>query len=283
MKYGLALGGGAAKGAAHIGVLQALEEQGITLHAIAGTSVGAIIAAFYAFGKSTDDIYTIAESMSLSHISGFTLKKKGFSTTDRLESLLVEQLGNVNIEDAAIPLSVVASNIRTGKKQVFTEGNLAKAVAASAAVPGLFIPVEINGEEFVDGGLLENVPVSPLKTMGANMVIAVDLDGGDGFEAPNDVFDVLSNALDIAINSKTKAQLKQANIRLYLNLREFSRTDNRDRTAELVAVAYLHAKKKLQRIRWYKHFPLLQGIWRFYRKITPIAMPNILRDWREKF
>lgn len=283
MKYGLALGGGAAKGAAHIGVLQALEEQKITLHAIAGTSVGAIIAAFYAFGKSTDDIYTIAESMSLSHISGFTLKKKGFSTTDRLESLLIEQLGDVNIEDAAIPLSIVASNIRTGKKQVFTEGNLAKAVAASAAVPGLFIPVEINGEEFVDGGLLENVPVSPLKTMGANLIIAVDLDGGDGFEAPNDVLDVLSNALDIAINSKTKAQLKQANIRLCLNLREFSRTDNRERTAELVTVAYQYANKKLQRMRWYKHFPLLQGIWRFYRKITPIAMPNILRDWREKF
>lgn len=282
IKFGLALGGGAAKGAAHIGVLKALQQHKVELHAIAGTSVGAIIAAFYAFGKSIDEIYAIAEEMSLSHISGFTLKKKGFSTTERLENLIIEQLGDVNIEQATIPLAIVASNIRSGKKQVFTHGNLAKAVAASAAVPGLFIPVEIDGEEYVDGGLLENVPVSPLKAMGVNTVIAVDLDGGDGFDAPQNVMDVLSNALDIAINTKTRAQIKRANIVICLNLREFSRTDNREQTAELVDLAYHAANKKLRHIRWYWHFPILQQLLRFYRTITPLAMPSFVSEWLEK-
>lgn len=282
IKFGLALGGGAAKGAAHLGVLKAIHEQNLELQAIAGTSVGAIIAALYAFGKTLDEIFAIAENISLSHVSGFTLKKKGFSTTERLEKLLIEHLGDVNIEDARIPLAIVASNIRTGKKQVFTQGSLAKAVAASTAVPGLFVPVEIDGEEYVDGGLLENVPISPLKRLGANTLIAVDLDGGDRFEAPQNVMDVLSNALDIAINHKTRQQLKLANFVICLNLREFSRTDNRERTAELVELAYKEASKRLQRVRWHWYFPVLQSFLRFYRRTTPIAMPNFLKEWRER-
>lgn len=267
-KVGLALGGGAAKGAAHIGVLRAFEEKEITIDAMAATSVGAIIGAFYAFGLSVDKISEIAKGMSLSHVSGFTLKKKGFSTTERLQALIEEHLGQVDLADAKIPLAIVATNIRTGKKAVFTQGNLAKIVAASAAIPGLFIPVEIDGEEYVDGGLSENVPVSALKQFGVMASVAVDLDGGDSYPVPESFLDVLTNSLDIAINSKTRMQLKKADIVVCLNLRSFSRTDNREQTEELIRIAYDASMQSLEKLRWHTSSWLIKLGLRLSRNIA---------------
>lgn len=267
-KVGLALGGGAAKGAAHIGVLRAFEEKEITIDAMAATSVGAIIGAFYAFGLSVDKISEIAKGMSLSHVSGFTLKKKGFSTTERLQALIEEHLGQVDLADAQIPLAIVATNIRTGKKAVFTQGNLAKIVAASAAIPGLFIPVEIDGEEYVDGGLSENVPVSALKQFGVMASVAVDLDGGDSYPVPESFLDVLTNSLDIAINSKTLMQLKKADIVVCLNLRSFSRTDNREQTEELIRIAYDASMQSLEKLRWHTSSWLIKLGLRLSRNIA---------------
>lgn len=264
----MALGGGAAKGAAHIGVLRAFEEKEITIDAMAATSVGAIIGAFYAFGLSVDKISEIAKGMSLSHVSGFTLKKKGFSTTERLQALIEEHLGQVDLADAKIPLAIVATNIRTGKKAVFTQGNLAKIVAASAAIPGLFIPVEIDGEEYVDGGLSENVPVSALKQFGVMASVAVDLDGGDSYPVPESFLDVLTNSLDIAINSKTRMQLKKADIVVCLNLRSFSRTDNREQTEELIRIAYDASMQSLEKLRWHTSSWLIKLGLRLSRNIA---------------
>lgn len=282
-KIGLALGGGAAKGAAHIGVLKALEEQNIQLHGIAGNSVGAVIAALYAFGKTTDEIHNAARDISVGAVSGFTLKKKGFSTTERLQSLLHEQLGDVNIEDAKIPLAVVATHLTSGEKTVFTKGNLAKAVAASAAVPGFFVPVEIDGVEYVDGVLVENVPVSALKPLGANVVIAVNLNGGEGYPAPVGVVDVIISAFDIAINTKTNSQLRDANVVIALDLRRYSRTDNREQTDELVDLGYQATYRSKDRIRWCLYTPLLQMLLRFYQQITPITMPDFIRKFRQRY
>lgn len=281
-KIGLALGGGAAKGPAHIGVLKALEEQNITLHAISGTSVGAIIAALYAFGKTPDEIRSLAMDMSIGRFSGFALRKKGFSTTQRLQDLFIETLGDVNIEQAKLPLAIVATNIVTGEKQIFTQGNLAKAVAASTAVPGLFLPVEIDGQEYVDGGIIENVPVSALKPLGANVVIAVNLSGGKHYAAPENAMEVLSNALDIAINAKTREQLRSARVVLSLDLRRFSRTDNREQTDELIALGYRAAFAKQERIRWCLYTPLLQKLIQYYQLITPLAVPSFIRTLRER-
>lgn len=282
-RIGLALGGGGAKGAAHIGVLKALEEHHIPLHAVAGTSVGAVIAALYAFGKTPDAIYDIAREMTVGKISGFTLRKKGFSTTERMQTLLIEQLGDVNIEDALIPLAVIATNIRTGQKTIFTHGNLARAVAASAAIPGVFIPVEIDGEEYVDGGLVENVPVSALKPLGANAVIAVNLNSGADYPAPVGVMDVVSNALDIAINSKTRAQIRSASVVIALNLRGYSRTDNREKTDELINAGYKETVQRMERIRWCLYTPLLQWLLKLYYQTTPITVPDFLRRARARY
>jgi len=282
-KIGLALGGGAARGAVHIGVLKALEEQNIPLHAISGTSIGAAIAAFYAFGKSVDEIHAIAREISMGSVSGFTLKKKGFSTTERLQKLLVDVLGDVAIEDAKIPLAIVATNLLTGEKTIFTEGNLAKAVAASSAVPGLFVPVEIDGQEYVDGVLVENVPVSALKPLGANVIIAVNLSGGVNYPAAVSVIDVINNAFDIAINTKTQSQLRDANVVVDLDLRYYSRIDNREKTDELVYLGYQATHHRMERIRWCLYTPFLQVLIRFYHQITPITMPDFIRNIRARY
>lgn len=278
-KTGLALGGGAAKGAAHIGVLRALQEKDIQIDMIAGTSVGAAIAAFYAFGKSLDDIYTIARDMSASKISGFTFRKKGFIPTRRLESLIIELMGDVNIEDADIPLAIVATDIESGEKTVFRKGSLAKAIAASGAVPGIFVPVEINGREYVDGGIVENVPVSAVKQMGATVTIAVNLNGVQHYPKPQDVFDVLSNALDIAINSKTRVQLQAANVVISLDLKQYSLTDNREQTDELIELGYEEAVRKIPKIQWHRRLSLLPRLYKLYQEVNPIRIPRVIRHY----
>ena len=282
-RVGLALGGGAAKGAAHIGVLRALDEQSIKIEAISGTSVGAAIAALYAFDKSLEDIYQLAQGMTAAKISRFTLKRKGFSSTERIRQLLIEQLGNVNIEEASIPLAIIAADIRTGDKKVFRKGSVADAVAASAAIPGIFIPVEIDGHEYVDGGIVENVPVSPLRAMGANTVIAVNLNGVQRYPVPQNALDVVSNALDIAINSRTWMQVQAANVHIALDLKQYSLTDNRDRTDELIDVAYQETRRHIGRIQWQRHTVFLQHLHTLYRGLTPLRVPALLRQIKSRW
>lgn len=265
-KIGLALGGGAAKGLAHIGVLRALEEHHIKIEAISGTSVGALIASLYAFGKSLDEIYELAKDMTVSKMSSFTIKKGGFATTELIEKLVIDNIGDVNIEDALIPLAIIATDIHTGEEIIFKKGKLAKVVAASVAVPGIFVPVEINQRKLVDGGIVENVPISPLKEMGVNTIIAVDLNGVQSYQEPKDVIDIVTNALDIAIDSKTKVQLKAADLVVSLDLVTYSRTDNRERIHELIDLGYKETCRKIATIVWYKRTNFLQWIRKFLKR-----------------
>lgn len=273
-KIGLALGGGAAKGPAHIGVLRALEEHQIRIEAISGTSVGALIASLYAFGKSLDEIYELAKDMTVSKMSSFTMRKGGFATTELIERLVLDNLGDVSIEDALIPLAIIATDIHTGEEIVFKKGKLSKVVAASVAVPGIFVPVEINNRKLVDGGIVENVPISPLKKMGVNTIIAVDLNGVQSYQEPKDVIDIVTNALDIAIDSKTKVQLKEADMVVSLDLVTYSRTDNRERIHELMDLGYKETAKKITTIVWYKRTNLLQWIRKFAKKFRFNRLKN---------
>ena len=191
-KIGLALGGGAAKGIAHVGVLKALEDQKVSIRYIAGTSVGAIIASLYAFNVSVDDIGGLAKRLTMSKVTSFKLSKTGFFTTASLRDLIVEYIGEVNIEDAKIPLAIVATDIRNGEEIILRKGSVADAVSASAAIPGIYIPVEIDNRSLVDGGLVQNVPIEALQAIWHRG--AVDADGmtGDGagihIEIPRDFF-----------------------------------------------------------------------------------------------
>ena len=231
VSIGLALGGGAIRGAAHIGVLQALEEQGIKPDYISGSSVGALVAALYAFGKSPEEILDIANGTSWFDISRLTKPSTGLLSNKDMQKVLYKAVGDVNIEEANIPLAAIAANIENGNKVILKEGNLANAIMASACIPGVFKPVEINGELLVDGGVVENVPISPLIEMGAELIIAIELNGKMRFETPKTITDVIMNAFDIAIATRTQIQTSRADILISPDLSMYSFSDTKNVTA----------------------------------------------------
>lgn len=207
-KLGVALGGGAAYGAAHIGVLKAFEELGIQPEFISGTSIGAFVAAHYAFGTSLEELEDIGVELDWLDITGFKLSTMGLLSNERLGKSVIEQLGEVTIEESKMPLCMISTNICTGDKVVLDSGPLHKAVMASTCLPGIFVPVEWEDMLLVDGVLCENVPVSPLRKMGAEDVIAVDLTTNRKYKCPEDIIDVIMNTFDIGLNNMIQQQLK---------------------------------------------------------------------------
>ena len=155
-KIGLALGGGAALGSVHIGVLKALEEKEVEINFIAGTSIGAFAAALFAFGKSWREIEVLTAKLDWLDISGISLSQYGLLSNDKLGDILEKNLDKADFSDSKIPLAVVATNIETGQKVIIKKGNVAKAVMASSCLPGIFIPVKINNNLLIDGGIVEN-------------------------------------------------------------------------------------------------------------------------------
>ncbi len=244
---GLALGGGAILGAAHIGVLKALQEKGIEIGSITGTSIGAFIAALYAFGIPPSEIEPIALELDWLSISGFSLSEFGFLSNEKLGETFVQAAGDVEFKDADIPLAVVATDIGAGKKVILTEGSVATAIMASSCVPGIFVPVEINGRLLVDGGLTENVPISPLREIGAELIVGVDLNANREYQKPDDIIDVLVNALDIAIDNATRIQTDEADVMISPQLADYTRTDI-DKARQVIQEGYDAAHQKLDEI-----------------------------------
>lgn len=276
-RIGLALGGGAAKGIAHIGVLKAFEEEHIRIHCISGTSVGALVASYHAFGRPAESILSICSTLNLSKIINFTLKRGGLFSTDAIREMIHRDLGDCRIEDADIPLAICATDIETGEQLIFREGSLADAVCASMAVPGLFVPVEIDGRILVDGGLVENVPISPLAKMGAGITVAVDLSHVGRYPKPDDMIDVISNAINIGIDFNTRKQLKKADIAVPLDLSGYSLTNNADRVEELYREGYHPMKKKIRQLLWYKRMNVVISLIKTTGALLPFKVPEILK------
>jgi len=246
-KLGLALGGGAALGAAHVGVLKAFHEKGIKPDFISGTSIGAFVAAHVAFGTSIEKIEEIALDLDWLDVTAFKISKMGLLSNKRLGKFILEHLGKVNIEDAQIPLCMIATDLCTGKKVVLKEGPLHKAVMASSCLPGIFAPVEWDDMMLVDGFLCENVPVSPLREMGAKKVVAVDLTTNRDYKRPDDIIDVLSNTFDIGLNNMIKTQIMDKKIKwIQPRLSAFNKADTRQ-TRQLIEEGYKAAIKVLER------------------------------------
>lgn len=173
-KIGLVLSGGGIRGFAHLGAIKALEEKGIKADVFSGTSAGSIVAALLADEKSPDLIMKILEDMSITDASKLTLPINGFATLDKLRQRLDEVLGHKNFSDLKHELYVCASNLYTGKVKYFNSGNVAKTVEASSSIPGIFSPVEIDGQLYIDGSVLDNVPVKPLIDQ-CDKIIAIDI------------------------------------------------------------------------------------------------------------
>jgi len=220
---GLALGGGAARGLAHIGVLKALTEADIHIDYVAGTSAGSIIGALYCAGYSWQEIKETTRTMNWGNMVTPTIPIMGLVKTNKLQHLLGKLLKKKSFKDLSIPFRAVAVDITSGEEVVLQRGSVAKAVQASSSVPGIFEPTKIDGRLLVDGGLVNNVPADAVRDMGAKLVIAVDLNHYyPKVEKPKNIIDIIYSSLFIIMNNKSNKAQKFADYLVAPNLSRYS-------------------------------------------------------------
>ena len=213
-RIGLALGGGAARGFAHVGVIQVLEEAGLHPQVVTGTSAGSLVAALYASGKTPQEMRRIAETMEEAEITDWMVPilNRGALRGEALARYVNAQVNGKGIEHMKIPLGIVATDLRSGEAVTFRRGNTGSAVRASSAVPAVFQPVRIGEHEYVDGGLVSPVPVKQARDMGANFVIEVDISSDPEGNPAGDTFQILMQTFAIMGKSINSLALKEAEV-----------------------------------------------------------------------
>jgi NTE family protein len=224
-RIGLALGGGAARGFAHIGVIQVLEEAGIRPDLVVGTSAGSLVAALYAAGRPGAELGRLALAMDESAITDWSFPGRGLIKGDALARYVREQTGGRTIEQLPMPLGVVATDLDNGAAMLFQRGDIGQAVRASSAVPAIFQPVKVGNREYVDGGLVSPVPVRFARQMGAELVIAVDISSPPDGNATSDAFKMLLQTFAIMGRSINQFELKDADVVLRPRLHGVSSAD----------------------------------------------------------
>jgi NTE family protein len=238
MRIGLALGGGAARGFAHIGVIKALEARNVRVDLVAGTSAGSVIAALYASGMSGIAINKLALTMDEASISDWAMpfRTRGILQGVALQNYLNKTLDNRPIEKMAKPLGIVATDLKSGQPILFQRGNTGVAVRASCSVPSIFEPVKIGDREYVDGGLVSPVPAAFAHKMGADFVIAVDISARPESGLTSSSFDVLMQTFTIMGQTIKAYELdKYANAVIRPNLNAMSSGDFSQRNASILA------------------------------------------------
>ena len=208
----LALGGGGAKGFAHIGVIKVLESHGIKPKIVTGTSAGSFVGSLYASGKSPYQLQHIALTFKESDIRDLTLNRQGFIAGQKLQDFVNQHVANKPIEKFPIRFAAVATRLDNGRKADFIKGNAGQAVRASCSIPNVFVPATIGGTQYVDGGLVSPIPVQTAKAMGADLVIAVDISARPTGNQPVSMWGLLDQTLNIMGQQSIHQELAQANI-----------------------------------------------------------------------
>lgn len=249
-RLGLALGGGAARGFAHVGVIQVLEEAGIRPDLVAGTSAGSLVAAIYASGKTGSQLQRVAETMEEVTIADWTvpLFNRGVLRGDALARYVNAQVGSRLIEDMHLPLGIVATDLNSGRDVLFQRGDTGTAVRASSAVPGVFQPVKISGRDYVDGGLVSPVPVRAARKMGAELVIAVDISSPPDGNLAGGTLDVLLQTFSIMGMSINTFELQDADVVVRPSLNGIASSDfsSRKRSIDAGRKAMIQAMPQLR-------------------------------------
>lgn len=248
---GLALGGGAVRGFAHIGALKALAEAEIRPHYVAGTSVGSLIGALYCAGQSWSEILERASDIEWKDLVQPTFPKYGVVKPDGLLDLIDRLVGGRNIEDLETPFAAVAVDLVRAEEVIFDSGPVSTAVLASCSIPGVFVPVEHGDTVLVDGGVLNAVPADVVKRMGADHVLAVDLnaDAQGSAERPENILDVVVRSMALFMNATSSKGLSYADTIVQPQLKGFSYHDmsRRDEMVERGEQAMSKALKSLKR------------------------------------
>ena len=247
-KIGLAFSGGSALGLAHIGTIKALRKHKVPIDFVSGTSAGAIAAAALAFDIPLKTMIELTKNLSWGSMSKFGYSRMGLNSNKPVGELIEKMLGDAKIEDAKIPLAIVATDIDTGKKIVFRKGKVAEAVMASTCLPGFYVPVEIKGMKLVDGGLVENLPLSPLREIGAEIVIGVVLERWIQFKEAKNVLNVITNTYSMLIRPQSFLSKKKSDVLIEPHLEKFTSSDF-DKAEELLEAGYKAVEHKMVQIR----------------------------------
>lgn len=254
-KIALALGGGAARGFAHIGVIKALEAQGISADIVVGTSAGSVVGALYAAGHNGFEIQALAIEMEEGQLNDWSLPNRGFLKCEALQDFINRAVKRRPLEKLPRLFAVVATDLHSGEMIVFRTGNTGMAVCASSAVPGLFQPVTVSGREYVDGGLVSPVPVRVARSLGADFVIAVDISDKPQHGKTESTLDVLMQTFTIMGQSISRNELPEADTVIRPNTAGLSSTDMKDRHRAVlegekaVAAILPELKARLEKLR----------------------------------
>lgn len=248
---GLALGGGAARGIAHIGVLKVLQEEDIPVCCVAGTSIGSIIGALFCAGKRWEEIWEISQEIRWGELVQATFSGMGLVKSNRLEKLITSQIGEIDFDDLKIPLTAVAVDIVTAQPVYLNSGSVAQAVRASASIPGIFEPLIIDERMLVDGGVCDNLPADVVREMGARTVLAVDLnsESSDG-EKPKNLIDVTFQTFSVLMWNTSRAGRRNADILLQPDITHIGFHDL-GKAEELFAAGETAARDALPRLLRY--------------------------------
>lgn len=247
-RVGLALGGGFARGLAHVGILKVLAANQIPIDALAGTSAGSLAAAAYASGCSIEEMIAEARRIRWKSFARWTIPRLGFASNARMEDLLHRLLHYSRFEELAIPLAVVATDISTGEAVTFREGDLIPPLRASCSVPGLFAPIEYQGRLLVDGAIVESVPVGALRELGAEVIIGVNLRTNGFCQTPTNIFQVVGQAFQIAQGQNQATWRDQCDVVIEPDLNDF-KWDDFSRTDELILAGESAARQALPALR----------------------------------
>ncbi len=249
------MGGGFARGIAHIGVLKVLEEENIPVDYMAGTSVGAIIGAGYCSGMTAAELADMARTLRFADFARLTLSRYGFYNNDRMERFFARVLKQHRFEDLKIPLAITATEFRTGEAAVFTKGPLVDPIRASCAYPGMFLPVEIDGHSYIDGMLAYAVPTTPLRQMGADRVLGIYLSAHwNNTKPPRHLFEVIGQCFSIAQAKLAESWKKDANLVIEPDVNGFA-YDCFERAPELIAVGETAMRAALPQLRTTLNLP----------------------------
>ncbi len=219
-RIGLALGSGGARGFAHLGVLQVLQEEGIDIDAVSGSSMGALLGAVFATGAPVKFMERLAANLPWTQWVDVTVPRLGLVSGTRIHRLIRLLTKEKTFEEADLPLAIVATDLELGERVVFTSGPIHEAVRASIAIPGIFVPHRIDGRMLVDGGVIDRVPIEAVRDLGADFVIAVDVGLFDRLPPVKNTFDVIVQTIDIMEREVFRFRILHADfvIRPQLNL-----------------------------------------------------------------
>lgn len=248
-KIGLALGGGFARGIAHIGVLQALVTHEIPIDIVAGTSAGSLVGAMFCAGMDPWALERAAEQMNWRALVRLRLRRDGLLDAEGLEQFLVGNMGDLGFDDLHVPFTVTATDLMTGQEVLLDWGRVSVAVRASCAFPGIFLPVRVGQHTLVDGGLVHPVPTNVVRRMGADLVIGVDLNRPQGpVKPPRNLLHIMLYSLALVQRPQVEAALAEADLVILPDLNRFGVIEL-ERVSELVRAGREAAEAAIPALR----------------------------------